>query len=136
MNSIMLEPPSPFPGPGNSGGRDAAPPHEPQQNPDVRSVKPPRDDRHLARGFRMGDRVVMPDRGSIARAGEDAEFVERFMRDYYIHARNVLNYSSLVTEQCLARVRQSPRSKRIQRVEEGLRVVGGRLEIAVFSVPR
>jgi [protein-PII] uridylyltransferase len=55
--------------------------------------------------------------------------VERFMRDYYIHARNVLNYSSLVTEQCLARVRQAPRSKRIQHVEEGLRVVGGRLEI-------
>ena len=55
--------------------------------------------------------------------------VERFMRDYYIHARNVLNYSSLVTEQCLARVRQAPRSRHIRLVEEGLRVVGGRLEI-------
>jgi [protein-PII] uridylyltransferase len=55
--------------------------------------------------------------------------VERFMQDYYIHARNVLNYSSLVTEQCLARVRQAPRSRHEKVVEEGLRVVGGRLEI-------
>jgi [protein-PII] uridylyltransferase len=62
--------------------------------------------------------------------GGDGELpVERFMRDYYIHARNVLNYSSLVMEQCLARVRQVPRSKRIQVVEEGMRVVEGRLEI-------
>jgi [protein-PII] uridylyltransferase len=55
--------------------------------------------------------------------------VERFMRDYYIHARNVLNYSSLVMEQCLARVRRAPLLRRVQKAERGLRIVQGQLEI-------
>jgi DNA-binding winged helix-turn-helix (wHTH) protein len=33
----------------------------------------------------MGDRVVMPDRGSIARAGEDAEFVEPKLMEVLLH---------------------------------------------------
>jgi [protein-PII] uridylyltransferase len=55
--------------------------------------------------------------------------VERFMRDYYIHARNILNDSSLVMEQCLTRVRPPPKRRRIEYVERGLRVVNGQLEI-------
>ena len=51
------------------------------------------------------------------------------MRDYYRHARNLLNCSSLVLEQCLARVRQKPRRRRVQHVEEGLRIADGQLEI-------
>ncbi|HEY5657645.1 MAG TPA: [protein-PII] uridylyltransferase, partial [Myxococcota bacterium] len=68
--------------------------------------------------------------GYAKEGGADGELpVEHFMRHYYTHARNVLNYSSFVTEQCLARVRQAPRSKRVRVVEEGLRIVQGRLEI-------
>jgi [protein-PII] uridylyltransferase len=55
--------------------------------------------------------------------------VERFMRDYYIHARAVFNYSSLVAEQCLARVRPIPRRRKVKFVEDGLRVANGQLEI-------
>lgn len=55
--------------------------------------------------------------------------VERFMRDYYIHARNVMSYSSLIMEQCVARVRQKPRRRRIEPVERGLRIAQGQLEI-------
>ncbi len=36
--------------------------------------------------------------------------VERFMRDYYRHARAVQTYSEIVIEQCLARVRPKPAS--------------------------
>lgn len=55
--------------------------------------------------------------------------VERFMGDYYRHARNVLTCASLVIEQCLARVRQRPRRRRVFEVEEGLRIADGQLEI-------
>lgn len=55
--------------------------------------------------------------------------VERFMGDYYRHARAVANYSSLVIEQCLARVRKVPRRRRVQYVEGGLRIANGQLEI-------
>ncbi len=54
--------------------------------------------------------------------------VEGLMRDYYKHARNVLNSSSLVMEQCLARVAK-PRRRRVRDVEEGLRIHDGQLEI-------
>ena len=54
--------------------------------------------------------------------------VEGLMRDYYRHARNVLNSSSLVMEQCLARVAK-PRRRRVRDVEDGLRVTDGQLEI-------
>jgi [protein-PII] uridylyltransferase len=55
--------------------------------------------------------------------------VETLMRDYYRHARNVLNSSSLVMEQCLARVQGKPRRRRVRDVEDGLRINEGQLEI-------
>ena len=55
--------------------------------------------------------------------------VETLMGDYYRHARSILNCSSLVMEQCLARVRQRPRRRRVQHVEDGLRIADGQLEI-------
>jgi [protein-PII] uridylyltransferase len=54
--------------------------------------------------------------------------VEGLMRDYYRHARNVLNSSSLVMEQCLARVAKG-RRRRVRDVEDGLRIFDGQLEI-------
>ena len=55
--------------------------------------------------------------------------VESLMGDYYRHARSLLTSASLVMEQCLARVRQKPRRRRVQHVEEGLRIADGQLEI-------
>jgi len=55
--------------------------------------------------------------------------VERFMGDYYRHARNISNYASLVIEQCLARVRRAPLRRRVKLVEGGLRIANGQLEI-------
>ena len=60
--------------------------------------------------------------------GSEGLPVEGLMRDYYRHARNVLNSSSLVMEQCLARVAK-PRRRRVRDVEDGLRVTDGQLEI-------
>ena len=48
-------------------------------------VVDPSHDRHLARGFRMADCIVRPDRGSIARPGEDAEFVEPKLMEVLLH---------------------------------------------------
>jgi len=68
--------------------------------------------------------------GYAAQAGEGPELpVERFMRDYYRHARVVQGLSELVVEQCLQRVApQSPRPPARQ-VADGFRVVGEQLEI-------
>jgi [protein-PII] uridylyltransferase len=60
---------------------------------------------------------------------DDGLPVETLMGDYYRHARNLLNSASLVMEQCLARVRQKPRRRRVQHVEDGLRIADGQLEI-------
>jgi [protein-PII] uridylyltransferase len=60
---------------------------------------------------------------------DDGLGVEKLMGDYYRHARNLLTFSELVLEQCLARVRKRPRRRRVQNVEEGLRIAGGQLEI-------
>ncbi len=54
--------------------------------------------------------------------------VEHLMRDYYRHARNVLNSASLIMEQCHARVAK-PRRRRVRDVEEGLRIADSQLEI-------
>jgi [protein-PII] uridylyltransferase len=61
-------------------------------------------------------------------AETDAELpVERFMSEYYRHARAIRNYSSLVIEQCHARVRR-PAPRRV--VPAGpFRVAEGQLEI-------
>jgi [protein-PII] uridylyltransferase len=63
-------------------------------------------------------------------AGGGSELpVERFMGDYYRHARVVASASALVLEQCLARTRP-PAPPPVQRpVEDGFRVVGDHLEI-------
>lgn len=62
--------------------------------------------------------------------GEGAELpVERFMRDYYRHARVVQSLSELVIEQCLARsARPAPRPP-AREVADGFRVSGDHLEI-------
>jgi [protein-PII] uridylyltransferase len=55
--------------------------------------------------------------------------VERFMSDYYRHARAIRNGSSLVIEQCGARVRGAPRRRQMRQVEDGFRIADGQLEI-------
>ncbi len=55
--------------------------------------------------------------------------VERFMSEYYRHARAIRAYSEMILEQCHARgSRRSKRRKRIE-VEDGFAVVDGHLEI-------
>jgi [protein-PII] uridylyltransferase len=55
--------------------------------------------------------------------------VERFMRDFYRHARAIRNRSNLVIEQCQARVRKVPRRRQKKEVEHGFRIAEGQLEI-------
>ncbi len=58
--------------------------------------------------------------------------VERFMGDYYRHARAIRNYSEIAIEQCLARFRPKRRWRSkavVTSVEDGFRVGEGRLEI-------
>ena len=56
--------------------------------------------------------------------------VERFMRDYYRHARSIKTYSDLVIAQCAARagVTESPTTPAVE-VEEGFQLSGGAIEI-------
>jgi len=60
--------------------------------------------------------------------------VERFMGDYYRHARAVRNYSQLAIEQCQARVRGSFGGRNVQELEGGYRIVEGHLEIPHTSL--
>ncbi|MEN8181588.1 MAG: [protein-PII] uridylyltransferase [Myxococcota bacterium] len=84
---------------------------------------------------RRNDQMGFAQQELVARAlgyGEEegAELpVERFMGAYYRHARVVEWASSLVLDQCLAKVRppRSPPASRL--VEDGFRVVGDHLEI-------
>jgi [protein-PII] uridylyltransferase len=63
-------------------------------------------------------------------AGQAGELaVERFMRDYYGHARAIKNFSELVIEQCQARVSGTSRERQVTEVEERFRVAGDQLEI-------
>ena len=55
--------------------------------------------------------------------------VERFMRDYYLHARVVKNLSELVIDQCAARCQKGTPTHAVREVEEGFRLSGGHLEI-------
>ena len=55
--------------------------------------------------------------------------VERFMGDYYRHARAIQDYSQLVIEQCRAWV-GSPTPREVAQVEDGFRVVNDHLEIS------
>ncbi len=62
--------------------------------------------------------------------GTGAELpVERFMSEYYRHARAIQAFSSLVIEQCQARLRGKPRQRKVREVEEGFRLADGQLEI-------
>jgi [protein-PII] uridylyltransferase len=67
--------------------------------------------------------------GFAAREDDHDLPVERFMGEYYRHARTVRTCSDLVMEQCLARVRKAPSRRRVVRVERGLRIAEGQLEI-------
>jgi len=55
--------------------------------------------------------------------------VERFMRDFYRHARAIRNRSNLIIEQCQARVRPEPHRRQVEEVEHGFRIAEGQLEI-------
>jgi [protein-PII] uridylyltransferase len=55
--------------------------------------------------------------------------VERFMGDYYRHARAIRNYSLLAIEQCQARARGALGDRNLRELEGGYRIVDGRLEI-------
>lgn len=55
--------------------------------------------------------------------------VERFMRDFYRHARAIRNRSNLIVEQCQARVRRAPRRRQKKEVEHGFRIAEGQLQI-------
>jgi [protein-PII] uridylyltransferase len=65
-----------------------------------------------------------------AETADDTELpVERFMRDYYRHARAIQTFSEIVIEQCHARARPpAPRPEPVV-VEDGFRLVGDHLEI-------
>jgi [protein-PII] uridylyltransferase len=55
--------------------------------------------------------------------------VERFMRDYYRHARVIGSLSEIVIEQCLARARPAAAPRPTVAVEEGFRKADDHLEI-------
>lgn len=55
--------------------------------------------------------------------------VERFMGEYYRHARAVKNFSEIVIEQCQARVRPRSGSPETRAVEDGFRLAADHLEI-------
>jgi [protein-PII] uridylyltransferase len=56
--------------------------------------------------------------------------VERFMRDYYMHARVIQNFSQLIIDQCRARANGVDLQPRISvEVEEGFSLAGDHLEI-------
>jgi [protein-PII] uridylyltransferase len=55
--------------------------------------------------------------------------VERFMRDYYRHARAVESLSQLLLELCARHVRAAPEPRVVREVEEGFRIAEGHLEV-------
>ncbi len=95
-----------------------------------------RNDLHFLAG-RRNDQMSFAHQEEIARslgyegrAGPGDELpVERFMRDYYRHARVVEKTSDLILHQCLARARPTGAPPAAREVEEGFRVVGDHLEI-------
>ncbi|MEE9608112.1 MAG: [protein-PII] uridylyltransferase, partial [Myxococcota bacterium] len=94
-----------------------------------------RNELHLMSG-RKNDQMSFECQERIAAAlgyGEGGEGggelpVERFMSDYYRHARGIRNDASLVIEQCHARVRRPPRRRRVREVAS-FRIADGQLEI-------
>lgn len=66
---------------------------------------------------------------SFGYGGEGPELpVERFMSQYYRHARAIRTYSSLVVEQCLQRIAK-PRRRKVKAVGGGFRIANGQLEV-------
>jgi len=64
------------------------------------------------------------------RAPDDTLPVERFMGDYYRHARTIQSYSEFAIEQCVSRAR--PRRRRAPKtveVEDGFQLREGKLEV-------
>ena len=55
--------------------------------------------------------------------------VERFMRDYYRHARAIRNFSELVIEQCAARASGARAPREVTAEGDGFRIAGDQLEI-------
>ncbi len=95
-----------------------------------------RNDLHLRAGRRIDQmnfelqEQVARSRGYAATQLEEGELpVERFMGDYYRHARVLESHSSFVIEQCAARVRRGVRERSQREVEDGFRVVDDHLEI-------
>ena len=94
-----------------------------------------RNELHLISGWK-NDRMKFHTQEKIAEAlgygridEEGPELpVERFMSDYYRHARAIQDYSSLVIEQCQRRVGR-PKRRRAEVVEGGFRIAEGQLEI-------
>jgi [protein-PII] uridylyltransferase len=94
-----------------------------------------RNELHLLSGWK-NDRMKFHTQEKIAEAlgygridDEGPELpVERFMSDYYRHARAIRNCSSLVVEQCQQRVSR-PKKRQVQAVEGDFRVADGQLEI-------
>jgi [protein-PII] uridylyltransferase len=70
----------------------------------------------------MALRLGYPDDGTVLP-------VERFMGEYYRHARVIRNLSEIVLEQCAARCRPPAPHPTARLVGDGFRVVGDRLEI-------
>jgi len=67
--------------------------------------------------------------------GSDGQLpVERFMGDYYRHARAIRNYSLLAIEQCQARARGKLGRRKVRELDGGYRIVDGRLEIPHTSL--
>jgi len=71
---------------------------------------------------RIASRLGYPDDGSVLP-------VERFMGEYYRHARAIRTFSEIVLEQCAARSRPPAPPPPARLTEDGFRVVGDRLEI-------
>jgi [protein-PII] uridylyltransferase len=84
--------------------------------------------KHDQLSFELQERIAASRGYAVDAAAFDLP-VERFMRDYYRHARSIASSSSLVIEQCQARVRRTSLRRRVHYVEGGLRIADGQLEI-------
>jgi [protein-PII] uridylyltransferase len=100
-----------------------------------------RNEAHLTAGckndqlrFELQEKIA--DSFGYANGGEgDTQLpVERFMGDYYRHARAVRNYSLLAIEQCQARARGMLGGRDLRELEGGFRIVDGQLEIPHTSL--
>jgi len=93
-----------------------------------------RNELHLETG-RGNDQISFEQQELIADSlgyggGAEGELaVERFMRDYYRHVRNIESYSELVMQQCRGRVSSDSGQAEVIAEEDGFRVVDGAVEV-------